>query len=102
MYKDAYKELEESSIALYKIFVFCQLILQRPESKKTSVLRKTLEKRLNLWKNDKFNDLLNEVQVLQNRSFLQKKQPNIQSNLSRRFINLYKGGRVSTAMRVLR
>ncbi|KAI0986731.1 hypothetical protein GJ496_009955 [Pomphorhynchus laevis] len=87
MYKEAILETNEQNNALYKILVFCQLILQRPGNLKISVLRKTLERRLDLWKNYKLYDMLNEAKVLQSRIYLRNKELKNDSNWSERLSN---------------
>ncbi|KAI0985666.1 hypothetical protein GJ496_000061 [Pomphorhynchus laevis] len=57
---------------------------------------------MDLWKNDKLYDLINEAKVLQSRIYLRKKELKNDSNWSKRFIKLFTNGGVSTAMRILR
>ncbi|KAI0981063.1 hypothetical protein GJ496_003811 [Pomphorhynchus laevis] len=63
MYKDVTQNTSSFNNALYRACVFCQLLLQRPGCPKVSVLKKALERRLQMWDESKLNELMIEARA---------------------------------------
>ncbi|KAI0988678.1 hypothetical protein GJ496_004380 [Pomphorhynchus laevis] len=81
--------------------VFSQLILQKTETKK-SLVRKTLEHRIKLWKDLDIDNLFHEAQVLQQRK-LYKTLKLVKGNTKnmKRFIHYMTTGRTTSAIKML-
>ena len=89
------------SYALKALMIMPAILLQRTSKKtKSSDNKKTLERRLQLWENDKIGELLNECRTLQNR--LPESQSGLANDeLTKRFTNLMLQGNVRQAVRLL-
>ncbi|KAI0987824.1 hypothetical protein GJ496_005486 [Pomphorhynchus laevis] len=96
------KKEQGEQYALKEYIVICHLILQRIETKKIKVIRKTLQRRLESWHLKQYNNLFGEAQILQlkaiqNKNWTsQKKQ-----DKSKTFSKLMQAGNTNAAMRVL-
>ncbi|KAI0984872.1 hypothetical protein GJ496_005119 [Pomphorhynchus laevis] len=73
LYYQASEEVHfQSCSALEAATVLSRCVLQRIESRKTAIIRKAMERRLDLWRNNDFNALFDEARCLQARADLNK------------------------------
>ncbi len=95
------------SIALFAASILPCLLLQRPHTNsKDSTNRSILERRLKIWKEGKFRDLLEEGRLIQSRrrKYKHKKVKNSEgddSTLSRSFSNMIFRGKVDAALKLI-
>ncbi|KAI0979708.1 hypothetical protein GJ496_004973 [Pomphorhynchus laevis] len=94
--------LQGGNIALETAPVLCQCILQGFCSKKVSLTRKAIERRLKLWDEENIiNEVINEGRVLQSRKFSIRDSIVNNQNWHLRFRKLMKNDKTTAAMRLL-
>ena len=89
-------------VALKAVSVACILLLQRPHSRSKPKDNSTcLTRRLKLWREGEFEELLAEGRALQQKLFSQRRKPITGSTLARSFTKLMWQGRTTAAVRLL-
>ena len=87
------------SVSLMMVTIMFPLLLQKPSpNSKASDHVRYLEKRMDMWKEGRLQDLLNEGKAIQNRMVNKKKKSD--SN-EQRFIRLMEQGKISAALRCI-
>jgi hypothetical protein len=92
----------DRDISLKSLMVMPSLLLQRTSIKcKSSEIKRHLERRMQLWKDKKVNELIHECVAIQTR--LQKGESKVKENkeIARRFSRLMMQGKVNPAIRLL-
>ena len=93
---------QNRDICIKELMVFPSLLLQRTSIKsKTYKVKQHLERRLNLGKNHKIEELLSECETIQSRMTNEKTKRLYTEETARRFSNLMMQGKVNPAIHLL-
>ena len=90
-----------NSIAMKTFFILPAILLQKPSAKsKAKEHSVALIRRLDMWKNSEFDELLNEVQYIQHK-FKSSKKLKSPEEVGRIFAKLIMEGKISAALKLL-
>ena len=92
----------DRAVAIKIVMILPQLMLQRTSLKaKSSENKHNLERRLELWKNNEIDELIDECKTIQQRISQKKSSVGNNESISKRFANYMLKGNVNAALRLL-